>query len=148
MFTYVNPRRHDLFATSFARQIAMIEKGLLKVVRHGNLDSIRTLIDVRDAMDCYWQVAQLGISGETYNLGGTFTSSVGEILELLIDRAKVPITKSLDKKLLRPADVTLQIPDCTKFQSLIDWRPKYSLQESLDFLLDHARNDIAGISEL
>ena len=50
MFTYFNPRRVDLFATSFARQIALIERGLLKELTHGNLDSVRTFIDVRDAV--------------------------------------------------------------------------------------------------
>ena len=45
MFSYLNPRRQDLFATSFAKQIALIEKGRLKYLTHGNLNSIRTLID-------------------------------------------------------------------------------------------------------
>ena len=54
MFSYLNPRREDLFATSFAKQVALIEKGKLEVLRHGNLNSIRTLIDVRDAMESYW----------------------------------------------------------------------------------------------
>ena len=141
MFTYINPRRRDLFATSFAYQIAMIEAGVLTELRHGNLDSIRTLIDVRDAMDCYWKVAQHGLPGETYNLGGVTSASVGEILDLLIAKSKVPISKKLDKSLLRPADVTLQIPDCSKFLSLVDWKPKYSLSDSLNFLLDETRKN-------
>ena len=31
MFSYLNPRREDLFATSFAKQVALIEKGKRKV---------------------------------------------------------------------------------------------------------------------
>ena len=50
MFTYLNPRRTDLFATAFAKQVAWIEQGLEKELVHGNLDSVRTIIDVRDAM--------------------------------------------------------------------------------------------------
>jgi GDPmannose 4,6-dehydratase/GDP-4-dehydro-6-deoxy-D-mannose reductase len=118
MFTYVNPRRHDLFATSFARQIALIEMGKLNKLRHGNLDSIRTLIDVRDAMDCYWKVANLGKPGEAYNLGGTFTASVGDVLKMLIEKSSNEIECELDPSLLRPADVTLQVPDCSKFLNL------------------------------
>ncbi|MGK7903152.1 MAG: GDP-mannose 4,6-dehydratase, partial [Hormoscilla sp.] len=37
MFTYLNPRRTDLFATAFARQVAWIERGLQKEMVHGNL---------------------------------------------------------------------------------------------------------------
>ncbi len=50
MFAYINPRRRDLFATSFSYQVARIEAEMDTVLRHGNLDSIRTIIDVRDAM--------------------------------------------------------------------------------------------------
>ena len=49
MFTYINPRREDLFSTSFALQVARIEAGLQKELTHGNLESMRTMIDVRDA---------------------------------------------------------------------------------------------------
>jgi len=38
MFAYLNPRRTDLFATSFARQVARIEVGLQKELTHGNLE--------------------------------------------------------------------------------------------------------------
>lgn len=142
MFTYINPRRYDLFATSFARQIVLIEKGMASELRHGNLDSIRTLIDVRDAMDCYWQISQFGIPGETYNLGGSVSASVGEILDLLISKASIPIVKKLDSNLLRPADVTLQIPDCSKFRSLVSWKPKFTLRDSLEYLLQEVRKQI------
>jgi GDP-4-dehydro-6-deoxy-D-mannose reductase len=142
MFTYINPRRRDLFATSFAHQIAMIEAGHIEELQHGNLESIRTLIDVRDAMECYWKVAQHGLPGETYNLGGVNSATVGQILDLLISKSRVPIRKKLDKELLRPTDVTLQIPDCSKFLSLVDWKPKYSLLDSLEFLLDETRKKV------
>ena len=46
MFAYLNPRREDLFASSFAKQVAWIERGLKTELVHGNLDSVRTLIDV------------------------------------------------------------------------------------------------------
>ena len=32
MFTYINPKRSDLFATSFATQVALIEKGKQKLL--------------------------------------------------------------------------------------------------------------------
>ena len=52
MFTHTGPRRGDVFAEStFAKQIAMIEADLIPpVVKVGNLDSLRTFADVRDAV--------------------------------------------------------------------------------------------------
>lgn len=139
MFTYLNPRRKDLFATSFASQVARIEQGKQKTLTHGNLDSLRTIIDVRDAVAAYWEAALKGVPGEGYNIGGNFTVSVGEFLEELKSLAKCEIVSGVDESLLRPSDVTLQIPDCTKFTELTGWKPKYPFKESVQFLLDECR---------
>lgn len=141
MFTYVNPRRTDLFATSFARQVALIERGLQAELVHGNLDSVRTLIDVRDAMESYWLALQYGEPGEVYNIGGTTTMTVGEVLERLISLTNKPIPHRVDPKLLRPADVTLQIPDTTKFEKATGWKPRHDAGASLRFLLDYWRRE-------
>ena len=139
MFAYLNPRRTDLFATSFAMQVARIEKGLQKELLHGNLDSVRTLIDVRDAMESYWVAMEKCKPGEVYNIGGPKTIKVGEFLDLLKKFAKTDIPSRVDKSLLRPADVTLQIPDVNKFQKETGWKPKYSFEESVQNLLEHCR---------
>lgn len=141
MFTYINPRRTDLFATSFARQVAWIERGLQAELVHGNLDSVRTLIDVRDAMAAYWLALEYGGPGEVYNIGGTTTMTVGDVLQRLVSMTQRPIPTRVDPKLLRPADVTLQIPDTSKFERETGWKPRYPAEESIRFLLDHWRRE-------
>ena len=139
MFTYINPRRTDLFATSFAKQIAWIEHGLQDVVVHGNLDSVRTLIDVRDAMSAYWKAVIHCEPGETYNIGGVTTMSVGEVLEKLMSLSNSDISTRVDPDLLRPTDVTLQIPDTEKFRKATGWLPQYEVEESLQDLIEYWR---------
>ena len=62
MFTHTGPRRGDVFAEStFAKQIAMIEAGKLPpVIKVGNLQSLRTWSDVRDAVGpmATWLITQ------------------------------------------------------------------------------------------
>lgn len=147
MFAYINPRREDLFATFFAMQVARIEKGIQKELMHGNLDSIRTLIDVRDAMRAYWVAVEKCRFGEVYNIGGNTVITVGEFLDLLRKKARVPIPSRLDPNLLRPTDVTLQIPDITKFTQETGWRPKYSFEESVEFLLEYCRNMVSKTND-
>ena len=53
MFTYLNPRRTNLFASNWANQIAEIEKGNNKLLHHGNLNSVRTIVDINNAMEAY-----------------------------------------------------------------------------------------------
>lgn len=143
MFAYINPRRADLFATAFALQVARIESGRQDTLRHGNLDSVRTLIDVRDAMESYWIAAEKCAAGEVYNIGGDTVISVGEFLGLLKKKAKTEIVSREDPALLRPADVTLQIPDVRKFGEATGWRPKYSFEDSVEYLLDHTRHTVS-----
>lgn len=139
MFAYLNPRRSDLFATSFARQVARIELGLQEELTHGNLDSVRTIIDVRDAMRAYWDALLYCSPGEAYNIGGTTTMTVRDFLDRLKSMARTPIRTRVDPSLLRPADVTLQIPSVEKFTSVTGWKPRYSFDESIAHLLDYWR---------
>ena len=148
MFAYLNPRRSDLFATSFALQVARIEAGLQKVLTHGNLDSVRTIIDVRDAMESYWAATTKCEFGEAYNIGGTKVITVGEFLNLLKKHALCKIPSKPDPKLFRPSDVTLQIPDTTKFRNRTGWKPKYKFEESVKFLLEQCRKEVKGADKL
>ena len=142
MFAYFNPRRTDLFATSFARQVALIEAGKQKELLHGNLDSIRTMIDVRDAMRSYWEATVSCEPGEAYNIGGAKSIKVGEFLEVLKNLASCEIPSRLDSKLLRPADVTLQIPNISKFVKLTGWQAQYPFEESVEHLLNYWREKV------
>lgn len=139
MFAYFNPRRSDLFSTSFARQVALIESGKQDVLYHGNLDSVRTMIDVRDAMKAYELAILKCEPGEAYNIGGKTTITVGQFLDLLKKKARVKITSKVDPNLLRPSDVTLQIPNCDKFCNATGWQPRYNFEESVEHLLDYWR---------
>src|SRR6185369_14150037 len=108
----------------FARQIARIEAGLQDELLHGNLDSVRTLIDVKDAMAAYWEALVHGEPGAVYNIGGTTKMKVGDFLDALIARSSVPIRHRVDPALLRPADVTLQIPSVDRFRAVTGWEPR------------------------
>ncbi len=142
MFSYLNPRRLDLFATSFARQVARVEAGLQNEVCHGNLDSVRTLIDVNDAMRAYWEALVYCTPGQAYNIGGTTTIKVGDFLTALIEITGKNIPTRVDEKLLRPADVTLQIPDVTKFQEATGWNPTVPFEKSMNEILNYWRQQV------
>lgn len=148
MFTYINPRREDLFATSFAKQIAWIEQGLREELTHGNLDSVRTIIDVRDAAAAYWEAIMRCRFGEAYNIGGATTLTVGDVLKRLISMSGKKIPTRRDPDLLRPADVTLQVPCLDKFTKETGWKPRYTLDQSLEFLLGHWRAEAKKMSQL
>ena len=89
MFSYTNARRKDLFATSFANQISLIEKGIIKILRHGNLESVRTFVDISDAMEAYWLTAKKGKIGEFYNIGSNKNLNNLQVSNELLKRYRI-----------------------------------------------------------
>ena len=145
MFSHEGARRGKEFAlSSFARQIAKAEK--LKgeqFIYHGNLDSTRTYAHIDDAISAYWVCSNSEKFGEVYNIGGDQTCTVGEALDKLISMStKKDMTKKLDKDRLRPTDITLQIPDTTKFRHEFAWTPMKNLTNVCEDLLNYWRKNI------
>jgi GDP-mannose 4,6-dehydratase len=144
MFTHTGPRRGDVFAMSFfAKQIAAAELGLKeKVVYVGNLKSVRTFCDVRDAVRAYWIMIGKSKPGEVYNIGGQRTMTVGEALEILLSFSKIKFRIKVDPSLVRPSDVTLQIPCIDKFTKETGWLPVIPLEKTLSDILAFWRKEL------
>ena len=143
MFTHTGPRRGDVFAeSSFAKQIAMIENGLIPpTIKVGNLDSIRTFADVRDAVAAYFLAVTSGLpAGSVFNIGGTHSCTVGEMLEALIDMSSSNrISIEIDPSRMRPIDADLQIPDTEAFKTATGWQPKIGFEKTMEDLLNFWR---------
>ena len=146
MFTHTGPRRGDVFAEStFAKQIAMIEAGQLPpVIKVGNLDSMRTWSDVRDAVRAYYLlVTKNPLPGEYYNIGGTYSCTVRKMLEHLISLSTVKDIKvEIDPSRLRPIDADLQVPDTTKFTEHTGWKPQITFEKTMLDLLNYWRDAV------
>ncbi|MEY8392153.1 GDP-mannose 4,6-dehydratase [Lachnospiraceae bacterium 45-W7] len=147
MFTHTGPRRGDVFHEStFAKQIAMIEQGLIEpIVKVGNLDSLRTYADVRDAVRAYHMLVTVRpIPGEYYNIGGTYTCKVGDTLNTLLSlsskQREIEIVE--DPERLRPIDADLQVPDTRKFQAHTGWKPQIRFEQTMEDLLNYWRERI------
>jgi GDP-mannose 4,6-dehydratase len=129
MFTHTGPRRGEVFVVSnFTKQIAMIEAGLAEpTVKVGNLNSVRTFSDVRDAVRAYWVLVNKCSPGDVYNIGGVETTAKN-------------IKVEVDPTRLRPSDVTLQIPCIEKFQKVTNWKPEIPFEKTLNDTLEYWRN--------
>tara|TARA_B100001109_G_scaffold249409_1_gene241310 strand:- start:211 stop:1224 length:1014 start_codon:yes stop_codon:yes gene_type:complete len=146
MFTHTGPRRGDVFAeSSFAKQIALIETGQIQpIVKVGNLKSLRTYGDVRDAVRAYYMALTINpIPGEFYNIGGHHTCEVGEVLNKLISLSTCKkIEVQVDKDRLRPIDADLQVPDVNKFHKHTGWKNEIKFEDTMIDLLNYWRDRI------
>lgn len=147
MFTHTGPRRGDVFAEStFAKQIALIEAGYIPpVVKVGNLDSLRTIADVRDAVRAYYLLVTVNpISGSYFNIGGTHSCTIRELLDFLLSLSSksAEIKIQVDSERLRPIDADLQVPDTAKFENHTGWKPEISFEKTMSDLLDYWRDRV------
>jgi len=146
MFTHTGPRRGDVFAEStFAKQIAMIEADLIPpILKVGNLKSLRTWSDVRDAVRAYYSLVTVNpIAGEYYNIGGSYTCSIEDMLNYLLSKSTVStIQVRVDPDRLRPIDADLQVPDTTKFRNHTGWEPTIPFEKTMDDLLEYWRGKV------
>ena len=146
MFTHTGPRRGDVFSEStFAKQIAMIEAGLQEPkIYVGNLDSLRTYADVRDAVRAYYMLLTINpIPGEYYNIGGQYTCTIRSMLNFLLTRSCVQdIEVVVDPDRLRPIDADLQVPNIDKFKNHTGWEPRIPFEHTMEDLLDYWRERV------
>ena len=146
MFTHTGPRRGDVFAeSSVAKQIALAEAGLkAPVIRVGNLKSLRTIADVRDAVRAYYMLLTVNPQGgEYYNIGGTFSLEISELLDYLISIStiKTELSIELDQSRLHPIDADLQVPNTAKFENHTGWKAEIPFEKTMQDLLDYWRDE-------
>jgi GDPmannose 4,6-dehydratase len=146
MFTHTGPRRGDVFSEStFAKQIAMVEKNLIPpVIKVGNLDSLRTWSDVRDAVRAYHMLVTVKpVPGEYYNIGGDYSCTVGDMLKHLLSLStRRDVKVETDPERLRPIDADLQVPDTSKFTRHTGWKPEIPFEKTMRDLLDYWRRQV------
>ncbi len=145
-FNHEGPRRDMLGAlSSFAYQIAKIERGLQKpVVKVGNLEAKRNFTDVRDMVEAYYLAMEKGIPGELYLIGSNQIYTIKQCLEMLI--ALSPMSKKIkyeiDPQRVRPTELRLLIGKFDKFERLTGWKPKIPFEQTLKDILDYWRDSV------
>jgi GDP-4-dehydro-6-deoxy-D-mannose reductase len=140
-FNHLGARQDPHFvASGFARRIADIEKGRWEPsISVGNLDARRDFTDVRDTVRAYHLILEQGTHQEAFNVCSGRAVVVGDLLDRLIARARVPVRIQADPARYRPNDVPLLLGDSTKIRERLGWTPAIPLERTLDDLLEYWR---------
>ncbi len=114
------------------------------MVKVGNLESLRTWSDVRDAVRAYYMLVTVKpVPGEYYNIGGTYSCTVGDMLKHLLSLStRKDIKVETDPERLRPIDADLQVPDTSKFTKHTGWKPEIPFEKTMQDLLDYWRERV------
>lgn len=151
MGTHSGPRRSDVFFEStVAKQIALIENGLQEpFLKVGNLSSVRTYQDTRDAVNAYFLLIKASElskikPGDVFNISGEEVFNLDEVINIFLKMSKNKNIKVvIDKDRLRPIDADYQMFDNTKLLKIIDWKPLIPVKKMFEDLLNHWRDEIS-----
>lgn len=143
-FNQEGPRRPSAFAiASFAKQIALIEKGKNEpVLRVGNLAARRDFIDVRDSVRAYWKIVNEGQVVTPYNICTGTVCSIQDILDTLLTLSTREIEVLVDPERLRPSDIP-ELRGCnSKVKQAIDWDPCIPIEQTVADVLNYWRQHV------
>ena len=140
-FNHIGPRQSPEFVcSSFAKQIAEIEKGMKEpVIMVGNLEAKRDFTDVRDMVRAYWLAIQKGELGDVYNICSGKAVSIKEILDKLLSISKTNIKVKQDLNRMRSSDIPILLGNFTKFRTQTSWEQEISFEKTLRCILDYWR---------
>jgi GDP-4-dehydro-6-deoxy-D-mannose reductase len=140
-FNITGPGKTGDAASDFARGIAEIEAGHKRVLEVGNLEPIRDILDIRDALKAIWLLAEKGNPGEVYNICSGKGYKIKEVLNHLLSLSKEKIAVHHDSRKIRPMDEPVYIGDNFKICAL-GWKPEIPLSKTLSDILDYWRRRI------
>lgn len=139
-FSHIGPGQHpELAISSFAKQIAEIEKDHNPVIKVGNLAPKRDFADVRDVAMAYKMAMD---SHGTFNVCSGNAYSIQELLNMLISFSDKEIKVEIDKERLRPNDIPLMLGDNSKLRKETGWKPEIKIEKTLKDILDYWRERV------
>lgn len=136
IFNTTGPGKIKDVCSEFTKRAALIMAGKETSFKAGNLNTRRTIIDVRDAIKAFYLAVEKGKPGEAYNMSGSGVYKMQEILDTILDITKMNPKVEIDPALIRPTDEPIIFGDSTKLFNDTGWEPQINLKETLTDMIN------------
>jgi GDP-4-dehydro-6-deoxy-D-mannose reductase len=138
LFNHTGPGRpHHFVVSSFARQLAEIERGLREpVLLVGDIAVVRDFCDVRDVARAWQLAATDGAPGAAYNVCSERPVELRDLLQILLRRLAVDVEVRTDPARLRPADIPMLTGTSSRLRERTGWSAEIALERTAADLLD------------
>lgn len=129
-FQHTGPGHTGPYALSdWAEQLARMPTG--GSIATGNLEVERDYLDVRDVAAAYLALAELGVTGETYNVCSGRGVTMRALLEGLIAAYGADVEIVTDPDRVRAVDQPTVFGDVGKLQRDTGWKPEFTIEQTL-----------------
>ncbi len=144
-FNQIGPGQSETFMLpSWALQLARIARGAPPKLLVGDVDVLRDLIDVRDAVAAYIALAESGAPGEIYNVARGSGIVLRAILDELVACSGCTVSVERDAARSRPTDAPVLVGDVSKLRAATGWQPLVPLARSVEDAWNDALERVAA----
>ena len=130
IFNCTGPRKVNDFVSDICRRVVNEEFPL----RVGNLDTVRSIVDVRDLIRGL--ILCEDKKNTTINLGSDKFYRMEEVFKMIAGDNPYEV----DSSLFRPTDEPIILGNINKAKRILGWEPKISLEQTISDTLDYWRN--------
>jgi GDPmannose 4,6-dehydratase len=140
-FSHTGPRRGRIFSiSSDAYQIARMMKGLQEpVLKIGNLETTRVVMDVRDTVRAYYlAMIHTEVNNHVFNICGDTPRKMQFFTDKLIELSGLDyIEQKIHEPFWRPHEIYYQHGDSTNLVELTNFKEEYDIDTTLNDLLKY-----------
>ena len=150
-FSHTGPRRRSNYSiSSDAIQIARIIRGEQEpVIKIGNMAAQRIVADVRDITEVYYLLMLEYMkgnieNGDVFHIAGNDLHTIQYYLDLMLDMTNLTdkVKLEIEPKFFRKVEIPVQIPDDSKVRTLLNWKPKYQIEQTLGDLINYWHKEL------
>lgn len=131
---------HQQLYRIIPRSIIYMKKGM-KIPLHGGGGAIKSFIHIRDVCEGICKVIEKGRVGEIYHLSPESGCSVRGIVEMISKKMGLDfdqVTETVGERLGQDARYVI---DSTKARNELSWKPRISIDEGLDEVIEWINHD-------
>ena len=136
IFNCTGPRKRADVVSDFSARVARIARDG-GVLRTGNLDTRRAIMDVRDLVSALILLAERGSPGDAYNICGDEAWRIGDLVPILGRLAGIELRTEPDPALFRPSDEAVIFGQNDKLKAATGWHPTLGIEDILRAVLDY-----------
>lgn len=143
IFNSTGTRKVNDVTSDFTKRAVQAEKSDAWVMRVGNLETRRAIMDQRDLIRGLWMLAEKGEPGDVYNLSSEYIYSMKDIVEMIEKQIGHKLELKIDPNLLRPTDERVIVGDISKLMAATGWKQEIPMEQTIADMLQYWRRKLS-----
>lgn len=139
IFNSTGTRKVNDVTSDFTKRAIQAEQSGTHVLRVGNLETKRAIMDQRDLVNALMMLANNGKAGDVYNISSEYVYQMSDIIKMIEKEIGFSFDIEVDPSLIRPTDERIIVGDITKLKNATGWTQKIKMEQTVADMLQYWR---------